>query len=81
MKVQDRLNQEIVAEYVLRHRIKPGMTGWAQVNGQRGAVATDENLHRRIELDLDYIDNWSLWLDFKILLRTVGVCLSQKDAF
>ena len=50
---------------------KPGITGWAQVNGLRGETDTDEKMARRVEHDLYYIDNWSLWLDLRILLWTV----------
>jgi polysaccharide biosynthesis protein PslA len=81
MRVQDRLNYEIVAEYAFRHRVKPGITGLAQVKGHRGAVETVEALQSRIACDLYYIDHWSLWLDLKILALTSGVCLRGKNAF
>jgi lipopolysaccharide/colanic/teichoic acid biosynthesis glycosyltransferase len=51
--------------------VKPGITGWAQVNGFRGIIDSDERLRDRIACDLYYIDNWSVWLDFKILVATV----------
>jgi Undecaprenyl-phosphate glucose phosphotransferase len=81
MRVQDRLNYEIVAEYSFRHRVKPGITGWAQVKGHRGAVETAEGLQSRVTCDLYYIDHWSLWLDLKILLLTGTVCAFGKNAF
>jgi Undecaprenyl-phosphate glucose phosphotransferase len=81
MRVQDKLNYEIVADYALRHRVKPGMTGWAQVNGYRGAVDSAEALRIRVSHDLSYIDNWSLWLDIWILLMTPKVALGHKNAF
>jgi Undecaprenyl-phosphate glucose phosphotransferase len=81
MRVQDRLNYEIVAEYAFRHRVKPGITGWAQVKGHRGAVETAEGLRSRIAHDLYYIDHWSLWLDLKILLLTGAACAFGKNAF
>ena len=81
MRVDDRLNYEIVAEYAFRHRVKPGITGLAQVKGHRGAVATEEALRSRIACDLYYIDNWSIWLDFKILAMTGTVCAFGKNAF
>jgi Undecaprenyl-phosphate glucose phosphotransferase len=81
MRVQDRLNYEIVAEYAFRHRVKPGITGLAQVKGHRGAVETAEGLQSRITYDLYYIDHWSLWLDLKILLLTGTVCAFGKNAF
>ena len=59
-----------IPKYMLRHKVKPGMTGWAQVNGFRGITDTEEKMALRIEHDLWYIQNWSLWLDIKILLQT-----------
>jgi lipopolysaccharide/colanic/teichoic acid biosynthesis glycosyltransferase len=81
MRVDDRLNYEIVAEYAFRHRVKPGITGLAQVKGHRGAVSTAEALKSRIAYDLYYIDHWSLWLDLKILAMTSAACLFGKNAF
>ncbi len=81
MRTEDRLGHEIVGEYPHRHRVKPGMTGWAQVNGYRGATQTAEQIRRRVELDLYYADNWSVLLDLKILLKTVGCILGGKNAF
>ncbi|MDQ7248776.1 exopolysaccharide biosynthesis polyprenyl glycosylphosphotransferase [Dongia sedimenti] len=81
MRVDDRLNYEIVAEYAFRHRMKPGITGLAQVKGHRGAVSTAEALRSRVACDLYYIDNWSLWLDLKILALTSAVCVLGKNAF
>jgi undecaprenyl-phosphate galactose phosphotransferase/putative colanic acid biosynthesis UDP-glucose lipid carrier transferase len=59
-----------IAKYAFRHHVKPGITGWAQVNGARGATEKLESMERRIELDLWYINNWSIWLDLGILLKT-----------
>ncbi len=56
--------------YMLRHRVKPGITGWAQINGLRGETDTDEKMRLRVQFDLHYIKHWSLWLDFKILVWT-----------
>ncbi|MBR0662131.1 exopolysaccharide biosynthesis polyprenyl glycosylphosphotransferase [Neoroseomonas oryzicola] len=70
MRVDGRYYFDAVSSYGLRHRVKPGITGWAQVCGSRGAVDTVQKAARRLELDLWYIDNWSLWLDLKIVLRT-----------
>ncbi|GAB2177295.1 exopolysaccharide biosynthesis polyprenyl glycosylphosphotransferase [Dongia sp. agr-C8] len=81
MRVDDRLNYEIVAEYAFRHRVKPGITGLAQVKGHRGAVSTAEALKSRIAYDLYYIDHWSLWLDLKILAMTSAACVFGKNAF
>lgn len=66
-----------VPGYMLRHKVKTGITGWAQVNGWRGSTS----IHKRIECDLYYIQNWSLWLDFKILLMTVEEVLTGKNAY
>jgi Undecaprenyl-phosphate glucose phosphotransferase len=62
-----------VEDYAYRHHVKPGITGWAQVHGHRGEIPTLKSIERRVELDRWYIANWSLWLDFKILLRTLTV--------
>ncbi len=66
----DRAGREIVAEYAQRHRVKPGLTGLAQVNGARGAMTNFAQLRLRVDYDLFYIENWSILLDIKILLRT-----------
>jgi Undecaprenyl-phosphate glucose phosphotransferase len=66
--------------YMVRHKVKPGITGWAQVNGCRGGDDL-ESMRRRIELDLAYLRHWSLWLDFRILLKTLGVVLNDRQAF
>jgi polysaccharide biosynthesis protein PslA len=60
-----------IAQYARRHNMKPGITGWAQVNGFRGPTDSEEKMRRRVAHDLHYIDNWSLWLDVKIILLTV----------
>jgi len=77
---QHRL-EAVVAEYALRHRVKPGITGWAQVNGCRGPIATAEQIRRRVEHDLHYIENWSLALDAKILLMTLLNEIGAPHAF
>ncbi len=76
-----RLFSEVVQSYAARHKVKPGITGWAQVCGWRGETDTEEKLIRRFEHDLYYIENWSIWLDFYILIRTVGAVLLPKNAF
>jgi Undecaprenyl-phosphate glucose phosphotransferase len=67
----NREYEQKIALYARRHNVLPGITGWAQVNGFRGETDTDEKMQRRVECDLHYIDNWSLWLDFRILLLTL----------
>ncbi len=67
--------------YMLRHKIKPGITGWAQVNGCRGETDTLDKMQKRVEFDHQYIREWSLWLDIKILFRTVFVVFSRENAY
>ena len=80
-KAAGRLYTEAVEVYAARHRVKPGITGWAQVNGWRGETDTLEKIERRVEYDLFYIENWSLSLDLKILLRTAMVVVGDREAF
>lgn len=70
-KANGRIYAELLPDYMLRYRVKPGMTGWAQVNGWRGNTDTEEQLRRRVEFDFDYIGRWSLRRDLAILVRTV----------
>ena len=72
--------ERIISNYAYRYHVKPGLTGWAQVNGFRGETQTVDLMAKRVEFDLWYINNWSLWLDFKILLRTVFIGL-QPNAY
>ena len=76
-----RLFSDVVASYAARHKVKPGITGWAQVCGWRGETDTEEKLVKRLECDLHYIENWSLTFDFYILFRTIGSVLLPKNAF
>ncbi|MBL6749315.1 MAG: exopolysaccharide biosynthesis polyprenyl glycosylphosphotransferase [Nevskia sp.] len=80
MRTEERLGHEIIDAYPHRHRVKPGMTGWAQVNGSRGATETVEQLRRRVELDIHYVENWSLAFDLKILLMTFWVVARGTNA-
>ena len=66
--------------YMVRHKVKPGITGWAQVNGYRGGDDL-ESMRKRIELDLAYLRHWSLWLDLRILFKTISVVLTDRHAF
>ena len=70
-----------ISLYARRHNVKPGITGWAQIHGYRGEIDTDEKMRKRVEHDLFYIDNWSLWLDLKILLRTVFSAAGYRNAY
>ena len=80
-KAEDRYFDEVVADYALRHRIKPGITGWAQVNGWRGETALVEQIEQRVAHDLSYIENWSLLLDLRILWMTVFGRGARRNAF
>jgi Undecaprenyl-phosphate glucose phosphotransferase len=81
MKAGDRLYCEAVEQYLHRHRVKPGITGWAQVNGLRGEVDTLDKAHARVAHDLYYIEHWSPWFDVKILLKTVGILGCRENAY
>jgi Undecaprenyl-phosphate glucose phosphotransferase len=76
-----RLFSDVVASYAARHKVKPGITGWAQVCGWRGETDTEEKLVKRLEHDLHYIENWSLGFDLYIMLRTVGAVVLNRDVF
>jgi Undecaprenyl-phosphate glucose phosphotransferase len=77
----NKLYNEVVDGYFARHRVKPGVTGWAQINGWRGEIDTDEKIRKRTEFDLYYIENWSLWLDLKIMLLTPIRLLDTENAY
>jgi Undecaprenyl-phosphate glucose phosphotransferase len=81
MHVKRRRNEDIVPDYALRHHVKPGITGWAQVNGHHGPVETERALRRRVAYDLDYINHWSLWFDIRIILKTLLVAFGQRHAY
>jgi putative colanic acid biosynthesis UDP-glucose lipid carrier transferase len=71
----------LIKGYMLRHKVKPGITGWAQVNGLRGETDTLDKMAARIDFDLDYLRNWSLSLDLWIIVRTVKVVLGRNNAY
>jgi Undecaprenyl-phosphate glucose phosphotransferase len=81
MRTQDRMNHEVVQRYAHRHRVRPGITGWAQICGCRGATELPVQLQKRVELDLFYIENWSLLFDLKILVLTGFHLVNAKNAF
>jgi Undecaprenyl-phosphate glucose phosphotransferase len=70
-----------IRSYFARHRVKPGLTGWAQVNGFRGEVRNLDDMKSRVKYDIYYAENWSLFFDLKILLMTFVVCLSGRNAY
>jgi lipopolysaccharide/colanic/teichoic acid biosynthesis glycosyltransferase len=80
-KLESRMLDEAVDGYFARHRVKPGMTGWAQINGWRGELDTAEKIQKRVEFDLAYIENWSLLFDVYILARTPLALLKPEGAY
>ena len=80
-KAAGKLYQDQVSKYAVRHKVTPGITGWAQINGWRGETDTEEKIQKRVEFDLFYINNWSILLDIKIILRTMLVFLNPKNAY
>lgn len=77
----DSYYEKLIANYALRQHVKPGITGWAQVNNLRGETPNVASMRQRVDFDLWYIDHWGLWLDLKILVKTVGVVIRQDNAF
>jgi Undecaprenyl-phosphate glucose phosphotransferase len=77
----DNYFENLLQDYAFRHHVKPGMTGWAQVNGLRGATPSVSQIARRVEMDLWYINNWSLWFDVQILIKTFFEVLRKRNAF
>ncbi|MBS9720116.1 undecaprenyl-phosphate glucose phosphotransferase [Tianweitania sp. BSSL-BM11] len=77
----DTLFYEVVDGYFARHRVKPGVTGWAQISGWRGEIDSSDKIRMRTEYDLDYIENWSIWFDLKILFLTPIRLLRSENAY
>jgi Undecaprenyl-phosphate glucose phosphotransferase len=77
----DNYFETLLSDYAFRHNVKPGITGWAQCNGARGATPTIEHIAERVKLDLWYINNWSLWLDLLILIKTFFEVLRKRNAY
>jgi exopolysaccharide biosynthesis polyprenyl glycosylphosphotransferase len=80
-RAADHLYDDVVDGYFARHRVKPGITGWAQVNGWRGETDTPEKIQKRVEYDLDYIENWSLLRDIYILALTPFALVRGHNAY
>ena len=77
----DNYFEKVLEDYAFRHHVKPGMTGWAQVHGLRGATPTVDVISQRVKMDLWYINNWSLWLDLQILVKTFFEVLRKRNAY
>ena len=73
--------RELIKAYMVRHKVRPGITGWAQVNGLRGETETVEKMRARVEYDLEYLRNWSVALDLQIIVRTVRLVLFDRQAY
>lgn len=80
-KAANQLYDEVVEGYFARHKVKPGITGWAQINGWRGETDTQEKIQKRVEHDLYYIENWSVFFDVYILLKTPFALLKTENAY
>ncbi|NKN34553.1 undecaprenyl-phosphate glucose phosphotransferase [Marichromatium bheemlicum] len=78
-KSEGKLLEDVVQEYARRHKVKPGITGWAQCNGWRGETDTREKAERRVEHDLYYIENWSVFLDLLVVLKTAWMFLGKNE--
>ncbi len=76
----NEMYRQLIKAYMVRHKVKPGITGWAQVNGHRGETSTIEQMQARVEYDLEYLRNWSLGLDLVIILRTVKTVFYDRNA-
>ena len=77
----NELYRKLIKAYMVRHKVKPGITGWAQVNGHRGETDTVEKMQARVEYDLEYLRNWSLGFDLQIIARTVKLVFFDRNAY
>jgi putative colanic acid biosynthesis UDP-glucose lipid carrier transferase len=75
------LYRQLIKAYMVRHKVRPGITGWAQVNGLRGETVSLDQMRARVEYDLEYLRNWSLGLDLQIIARTVKLVFFDRNAF
>jgi putative colanic acid biosynthesis UDP-glucose lipid carrier transferase len=73
--------RKLINGYMIRHKVRPGITGWAQVNGLRGETDTLEKMTERIRFDLDYLSHWTPWMDVKIIFRTLWVIARDHNAY
>ena len=77
----NELYRKVIKGYMVRHKVKPGITGWAQINGYRGETETVESMQKRIDYDIDYLKKWSLGLDIKIILKTILLIFKDAKAY
>jgi putative colanic acid biosynthesis UDP-glucose lipid carrier transferase len=77
----NELYRKLINGYMIRHKVRPGITGWAQVNGLRGETETVEKMRERIHFDLEYLSHWSPWMDVKIIFRTLWVIARDQNAY
>ena len=77
----NEMYRKLISGYMIRHKVRPGITGWAQVNGLRGETNTVDKMSARVKFDIDYLNSWSPWLDLKILLRTVMLVVRDDRAY
>ena len=80
-KAAGQYYETVVARYAARHRVKPGITGWAQVNGWRGETDTEEKILKRVEHDVHYIEHWSILFDLRIILKTCVALFRSTSAY
>jgi putative colanic acid biosysnthesis UDP-glucose lipid carrier transferase len=73
--------RSLIQAYMVRHKVRPGITGWAQVNGLRGETETVDKMQARVEYDLEYLRNWSLAFDLRIMARTLKLVLFDRGAY
>jgi putative colanic acid biosynthesis UDP-glucose lipid carrier transferase len=73
--------RKLIEGYMFRHKVRPGITGWAQVNGLRGETETIDKMSKRVEYDLDYMRHWSLWMDIKIIFKTIALVFGDSKAY
>jgi putative colanic acid biosynthesis UDP-glucose lipid carrier transferase len=73
--------RQLIKAYMVRHKVKPGITGWAQIHGLRGETDTIDKMQARVEYDLEYLRNWSLGLDLQIIVRTIKLVFFDRNAY
>jgi putative colanic acid biosynthesis UDP-glucose lipid carrier transferase len=77
----NELYRKLISGYMIRHKVRPGISGWAQIHGLRGETTNVEQMRLRVQYDLEYLRHWSMWLDVKILLKTAVIVLRGRNAY